>query len=162
MADLAAREATVQEKTNMQVKEIMTENPTCCTPETSVHQVTRIMVENDCGSVPVVDGDETRRLIGIITDRDICCRAIAEGKNPLNMKVFDLMTRAPVTVTPETTVEDCCTIMEEKLIRRVPVVNAKGECCGIVAQADLATGAPRQAEEVVREISKATGAASNM
>lgn len=146
----------------MNVKEIMTENPRCCTPETGLEEVARIMVASDCGAVPVVDDLKTRLLVGIVTDRDICCRAIAEGKNPLDLQALDVMSSAPVAVTPETSVEECCKLMEEKMIRRVPVVNSQGGCCGIVAQADLAANAPRQAEEVVREVSKATSAASKI
>ena len=98
--------------------------------------------------------------VGIVTDRDICCRTVAEGKNPLEMRAGDCMSSPCVTVTPEMSVEDCCRMMEEK-IRRVPVVDERDACCGIVAQADIARHAPEQeTAEVVKEVSRAAGSGS--
>lgn len=139
----------------MQVKEIMTENPACCTPETSLQEAARLMVEHDCGCVPVVENNENMKPVGTITDRDICCRTIAEGKNPLEMTAGDCMTTPVVTVAEDASVDDCCRVMEEKQVRRVPVVDAKGGCCGIVAQADIAQHASTaRAGNVVREVSQ--------
>ena len=75
----------------MEVREIMTENPACCTPDATLQEVARLMVENDCGLVPIVDALDTRRLVGVISDRDICCRVIAEGQNPLELTAADAM-----------------------------------------------------------------------
>ncbi len=136
----------------MQVQDIMTKNPTCCAPKTTLQEVAKQMVENDCGEIPIV---ENNRLIGVITDRDICCRAVAEGKNPLDMTASEVMTSPAVSVTPETSVEDCCNTMEENQIRRVPVVDETGRCCGIVAQADIAAHADEEdIAEVVEKISE--------
>jgi len=138
----------------MQVRQIMTENPACCGPDASLAEVARMMVENNCGEIPVVHGSDNRP-IGVITDRDITCRAVAQGKNPLQMKARECMSTPALTVTPEMSLEDCCRIMEEKQIRRIPVVDERGSCCGIVAQADIALKTPdRQAAEVVRDISR--------
>ena len=145
----------------MQVKEIMTENPVCCAPDTSLQEVARMMVDHDCGEIPVVD--ENRKPVGVVTDRDITCRAVAEGKNPLEMTARDCMTTPCVTVTEETSVEDCCKTMEANMIRRVPVVDESGACCGIVAQADIAEKAPeRDAAEVVNQVSQPTEEASKV
>lgn len=139
----------------MQVREIMTANPACCTPETSLQETARLMVEHDCGCVPVVENTENMKPVGTITDRDICCRTVAEGKNPLEMTAGDCMTTPVVTVAEDASVDDCCRVMEEKQVRRVPVVDAKGGCCGIVAQADIAQHASTaRAGEVVREVSQ--------
>ena len=146
----------------MEVREIMTENPACCTPDATLQDVARLMVENDCGLVPVVDALDTRRLIGVITDRDICCRVIAEGHNPLELRATDVMSSSPVAVTEDASVKNVCVLMEDKMIRRVPVVDEVGNCCGIVTQADLAKRAPAHISEVVREVSQATSAASNV
>ena len=139
----------------MQVKEVMTANPACCTTDTPLPEVARMMVDNDCGEIPVVENKESRIPVGVVTDRDIVCRTVAKDKNPLELTAADCMSTSIVTVTPDTPVEECCRIMEEKQIRRVPVVDANGACCGIVALADLARGAKRGvAGEVVKEVSE--------
>jgi CBS domain-containing protein len=145
----------------MQVKDIMTRDPACCTPDTNLQEVARLMVERDCGGIPVVDDRQNMKPVGIVTDRDICCRTVAEGKNPLEMTAGDCMSSPCVTVTPEMGVEDCCRMMEENKIRRVPVVDERGACCGIVAQADIALHAPEQETAgVVKEVSRAAGSGS--
>lgn len=139
----------------MKVNEIMSKDPACCTPESRLGEVARLMVENDCGEIPVVDSKRTMRPVGVITDRDIVVRTVAEGKNPLEAEAGDCMSSPAVTVTPETSVEECCDIMEERQLRRVPVVDDAGACCGIVAQADIARHAPTdQTAEVVKEVSR--------
>ncbi len=141
----------------MLVKEIMTENPACCTADTNLQEVAKMMVDNDCGCIPVVEDTTHNKAIGTITDRDICCRSVAEGKNPLEMSASDVMTKNVITVTPETSVEDCCNTMEDNQIRRVVVVDDEGSCCGMVAQADIANNASNnKTAEVVQELSKAT------
>jgi CBS domain-containing protein len=93
--------------------------------------------------------------VGMITDRDITCRVVAKGQNPLDLTAQDAMTTTVVSVTPETSIEDCCDLMEESQIRRVAVVDANGACCGIVAQADVANNASgSKTAEVVQEVSK--------
>ena len=139
----------------MNVKDIMTKDPACCTAETSLQEVAQIMVDHDCGCVPVVDSEESKIPVGMITDRDITTRVVAEGKNPLDLTAADAMTSTVVSVTPETSIEECCNVMESSQIRRVAVVDANGSCCGIVAQADIATNAPAfETAEVVQEVSK--------
>ena len=135
------------------VKIIMTENPACCDPDTSLQEVAKMMVEKDCGCIPVVD--ENSKPIGMITDRDITVRTVAKGQNPLDLTAGKVMTSDVYTVTPETSIEECCRLMEEKQVRRVAVVDAKGTCCGMVAQADIANYASRkQTAEVVQQVSK--------
>ena len=138
----------------MQVKDIMTPNPACCNDDTPLEKVARLMVENDCGEIPIVDDENSRRLVGVITDRDIVCRTIADGKNPLDFTAGDCMTTEVVAVTPTTALEECCRLMEDKQIRRVPVVDETGGCVGIVALADIAReGRKVTAGEVVKEVS---------
>lgn len=144
----------------MRIAEIMTRNPTCCTPNSGLGTVARMMAECDCGEIPVVDNEQDRRPIGVITDRDIVCRTVARGKNPLELFARDCMTTPAVTITQDATVEDCCRLMEQRQIRRVPVVDQNGRCCGIVAQADLARHLPTQhLVGVVKQVS-AGGTAS--
>jgi CBS domain-containing protein len=145
----------------MQVKEIMTADPACCMPETALQEVALMMIDHDCGEIPVVENKDTKRPIGVITDRDIVCRIVAKGLNPLDLTVADCLTTPCVTVTPEMSLGACTWIMEDKKIRRVPVVDADGGCCGIVALADIARrGKSGVTAEVVKEVSEPTAAAS--
>ena len=119
------------------------------------------MVVKDCGEIPVIENTVTRIPIGVITDRDIVCRTIANDLNPLDLTAADCMTQAIVTVTPEMSLEECCKIMEQKLIRRVPVVDERGACVGIVALADISLHTGKNvAGHIVREVSEPTLSAS--
>jgi CBS domain-containing protein len=139
----------------MKVSEIMTKNPAVCEPETTLQEVARLMVKNDCGEIPVVDSRRTMRPVGVVTDRDIVVRCVAEGKNPLEHDAGDVMSSPVVTVTPDTDIDDVGDRMEENQVRRIPVVDEAGTICGIVAQADIARHAhPREVAEVVREVSR--------
>ncbi|HSS20858.1 MAG TPA: CBS domain-containing protein [Pyrinomonadaceae bacterium] len=139
----------------MQVKDVMTADPTCCTADTSLTDVATMMVDNDCGEIPVVESNDNKKPVGVVTDRDIVCRIVAKGTNPLDKTAADCMTQPVVTVTPDTPVDECCRLMEAKLIRRVPVVDEQGTVCGIVALADIARLAQKNAAgEVIREVSE--------
>ncbi len=143
----------------MNVNEIMTSDPACCPPDTNLQDVAKMMVDNDCGCIPVVESKESKIPVGMITDRDITTRIVAEGKNPLDLTAADAMSPSVITVTPETSVEECCNLMEENQLRRLAVVDDTGECCGMIAQADIATNASKsKTAEVVQEVSKASAA----
>src|SRR3954468_6891634 len=142
----------------MRVNDIMTENPVCCVGETNLEEVSRMMVENDCGAIPVVEDQEHWKPIGIITDRDIVCRAVAEGRNPLEMTAEECMTPSPVTVTPITPIQECIELMEKHQLRRILVVEENGSCCGGFAKADIARHADnKETAEVVEEVSRPQG-----
>ena len=146
----------------MYVREIMTTNPACCTPNTSLRDVARLMVERDCGEIPVIERGNNGRPLGVITDRDITCRTVAAGRNPLELTAADCMTTPVVTVTADDSLDACCDTMERHQIRRVPVVDAQGSCCGIVSQADIARAASASiTAEVLREVSEPNGAISH-
>ncbi len=141
----------------MQVKDIMTVAPACCTSDTPLDEVARMMVEHHCGCIPVVRDQSSRHLIGVVTDRDIVCRSLAQGVNPLEISVEECMSQPPVTIRPEATVEACCNALERHLLRRLPVVDEQGNCIGIVAQADIARAASQaRTGEVVRAVSEPT------
>lgn len=145
----------------MQVREIMTENPACSTPETTVQELAQTMADCDCGEIPILD--EQRKLAGVVTDRDIACRAVARGKDPTQTTAREIMSSPAVTVTPQTSVEDCSEVMESNQIRRVPVVDASGVCCGIVSQADIARALPEHhVGRTVRNVSQPTPSASSV
>jgi len=139
----------------MRVKELMSPDPACCTRDTNLQEVARLMCDYDCGEIPVVDDRNNMRVIGVVTDRDITCRSVAKGKNPLEMTADSCMSSPVVTVTPDTTVDEACRLMETHQIRRIPVVDPEQRCLGIVSQADLARNAtPMQTAEVVAEVSR--------
>jgi CBS domain-containing protein len=142
----------------MQIREIMTPNPTCCTPDTTLQEVARLMQENDCGCIPVVDSQSGMKPVGTITDRDITIRTVAANRNPINMKASEIMTTNIATVKPQMSIEQCFDVMEDREIRRVLVVDEQGKCCGIVAQADVVQSNinPVRTNEVIREISESS------
>jgi CBS domain-containing protein len=140
----------------MDVRSAMTGDPAACTPNTPLHLVARMMVDNDCGEIPVVDDHESRKPVGVVTDRDIAVRTVARGINPLDVPASECMTTPVVTVSPDCDLKACCDLMEKHQIRRVVVVDNDGRLCGIVAVADIAKSASRgETGEVVKEVSEA-------
>ena len=134
-------------------RDVMTQDPACCSPNATLDEVAKLMIENDCGEIPVVDASD--RPIGVITDRDIVCRAVAEGKNPAAHTVESVMSQPVITVRADAAIDDVLKTMERHKIRRVPVIDDGGCCTGIIAQADLASEAPpEKAAELVREVSR--------
>lgn len=140
----------------MQVREIMTRNPVCCAPDSTLQEVARMMQENDCGCIPVVNSLTEMKPVGTITDRDITIRTLAANQNPMSMIASSIMTSDIATVTPQMSVEECFDVMEDREIRRVLVVDEQGKCCGIVAQADIVQSGvnPSRTNKVIREISE--------
>ena len=137
---------------DMEIRELMTKNPACCSPSDSVANAASLMAKNDCGQIPVTDSNGD--LIGVITDRDIACRCVAEGKSAETL-VEDIMSSSPITVTIDASVAECCKKMEDNQVRRLPVVDDAGRCCGIVSQADIARHAgEHQTGDLVREVSE--------
>ena len=138
----------------MTVKDLMTPNPACCTMDTPLQQVARMMVQCDCGEIPVVEHSDLMRPVGVVTDRDIVVRALAEGRNPLTLTAGHVMSGPPVTVTPDDSADAVKRLMETHQIRRVPVVGRDRILCGIVSLADIARRDQRQAiGEVVHQVS---------
>ena len=121
----------------MRVRDVMTPDPACCTPNSTARDAAILMRDNDCGSLPVVESESSRRLLGTVTDRDLAIRGLAEGKGPAT-PIGDLMTNGPTTAAPEDEVEVVRDVMIAQQVRRVPVVDEHGLVVGIVAQADIA------------------------
>lgn len=139
----------------MEIREMMTKDPACSSPDTSLQELARLMLENDCGAIPIVDGNTP---VGIVSDRDIAVRAVAEGRNPLDMKASDIMSSPVATITEDSSIDELFDVMEDRQIRRVVVVNADGEVCGIVAQADIAELADAEdVADVVEKVSEPSG-----
>lgn len=147
----------------MKVSDVMTNDPTMCTPTTSLRDVARMMVDYDCGCIPVVEDLQNRKLIGVLTDRDIAARAVSEGRNPLELTARDIMSKQVVSTTSNADVQEVERLMSEHRIRRVPVVTANNAVTGMIAQADIARNAnSRDAGSVVREVSRPSTDASKV
>jgi CBS domain-containing protein len=147
-------------ETNMKCKEIMTEDPVCCLPGDTVDQAAQLMEDEDVGSIPVVADQKTRRLIGIITDRDLALKVVAAARHIPSVTIEEVMSRNPVTCHADDDLHKAVDAMEKNRVRRVPVVDDNNQIVGIIAQADIATRArePETTAQVVEEISKSATA----
>lgn len=138
-------------ESNRSVKDVMTPNPRTVTRETSVVEAAKLMTSEDVGPLPVVEGGE---LVGIVTDRDLVVRVLAEGRNPESTTVGDVCSPQPVSVEPDADLSQALALLARHQVRRLPV--AEGDrLVGIVAQADVARELPHEdVGEVVEDISR--------
>ena len=121
------------------VSEVMTREPVSCEPGDSITKVAEIMKRQDVGAVPVVDSPGSRRLVGIVTDRDIVLKVLAAGRNVQGATAKDAMTPNPASCREDAEVNHTVAHMAARQVRRMPIVDAEGRLVGIVAQADVAT-----------------------
>jgi CBS domain-containing protein len=121
----------------MNVSDAMTKQLVCCLKSDTAQSVAALMKRHDIGSVPVVADLVSKRLEGIVTDRDICVRLIAENRDPVTTHIAALMTPNPITCAPDDQLQQCEDLMREHKVRRIPVVDKEGRCLGVVAQADI-------------------------
>ncbi|MBI3912192.1 MAG: CBS domain-containing protein [Armatimonadetes bacterium] len=145
----------------MQVREIMTPDPVYVTPDARLNEVALLMMQYDCGGIPVVTDLESRRLIGIITDRDIISRVVAQDRNPMAVTALDAMTADPKTLPLDAPVETALEIMRRFRIRRVPIVEENGACVGIVTLSDFALRMPTPRREVRATVEEVTAAGAH-
>jgi len=139
----------------MKIREVMSTNPVCCLPGDSAQRVARILCDHNIGSIPVVMDQDSRKLVGVITDRDLCCSVIADGLDPKATAIEKFMTLNPVTCREGENVENCERLMQEHQVRRIPIVDPEDRVIGIVAQADVALkDKPERVSKTVAEISK--------
>jgi CBS domain-containing protein len=143
----------------MKIQDIMTKDPTCVTPGTTVRDAAKLMQREDTGILPVVESEGTKKLVGVVTDRDIAIRVVAEGRDG-NTRVSDVMTTSRLaTLRPDADVDDVMDTMANEQVRRVPIVDERGTLVGIVAQADVVRKArdDKKAERTVEKISEPSG-----
>ncbi|MCE3287927.1 MAG: signal-transduction protein [Gaiellaceae bacterium] len=134
------------------VHEVMTDRPRCVTAETTVSEAAQLMKSDDVGSLPVLDGEQ---LAGMITDRDIVVRAIAEGKDPRGMPVREVASRELVRVNADDDLSSALQLMASQQVRRLPVVDDDGRLVGILAQADVAREAKdKDSGQMLQDISQ--------
>ncbi|HEX2520754.1 MAG TPA: CBS domain-containing protein [Terriglobia bacterium] len=139
-------------------QEVMTPNPVCCLSSDKVDRAAQIMKAEDVGSIPVIEGLQARRVVGIVTDRDIVLKVVANGRDPENVFVNEIMTGRPVTCRLDDDLQHLLHAMAEHQVRRIPIVDIQNRIVGIVAQGDVATRMeePVKTAEVVRKISRPT------
>jgi CBS domain-containing protein len=134
------------------IKDVMTSNPCTIDADKSVAYAAKMMRDEDVGLAPIVEGD---KLIGMLTDRDIAIRVVAEGKDPNQVNVRDVASKQVVTIDPQQDLDEALRIMAKHQVRRLPVVEEDGKLVGVVAQADVAReGDDKQTGALVEEISK--------
>ncbi len=145
----------------MQANEIMTPTPVTANPETTACEAAQLMEKHDCGALPIVE-QGSGRLVGVVTDRDLAIRALAQGK-PADTPVRELMTGSPHCARPEDDLDRVEELMAREQIRRVPVVDEQGRPVGVIAQADLARAlhavGRKDFGKVLERISEPVGAA---
>jgi CBS domain-containing protein len=138
------------------VTSLMTANPACCNANTPLRDVARMMIDHDCGQIPVIDDKGVP--LGVVTDRDIATRIVAEGRDTTSATARDAMSSPVQTVREDSSLKDAVCLMEASKIRRVPVVDASGTLTGIVSIADIAlAGKTAATAEVVKEVSEPSG-----
>jgi CBS domain-containing protein len=134
------------------VRDAMTSNPRSIEPSTMVADAAKLMKAEDVGSLPIVEGDQ---LVGMVTDRDIVIRAVAERKDPQSTTVGEIASRDIVTVDLEQDLDEALRLMAQHQVRRLPVAEEDGRLVGILAQADVAReGTDAKTGQVVQEISE--------
>jgi CBS domain-containing protein len=121
----------------MKASEIMTPSPRTCTPQASVQEVAQLMQEADTGVIPIVESEGSQRLVGLVTDRDLAIRVLAQGLGG-DASVSEAMSAEVAGVRPDDDLKTVRRLMEERQVRRIPVCDEQGRCLGIISQADLA------------------------
>jgi CBS domain-containing protein len=136
--------------------DVMTKDPVCAYPDDTVAHVARLMRSEDIGPVPIIQDDASKKLVGIVTDRDLAIKVVAEERDPKNTRVNDVMSTDVVTCRAGDKIEMALDAMSKNQLRRIPVVDNGNMLVGIIAQADIATrmNAPEKTGEVVKEISE--------
>jgi CBS domain-containing protein len=135
---------------------VMTKNPVCCLPNDMVAKVAQLMKRENIGPIPVIENEETRKLVGIVTDRDLALKIVAEGRDAKSTKVEAVMTRKVVTCRAEDDLQIALDAMSKHQLRRIPIVDNDNKILGIISQADVATriDQPEKTAAVVKGISQ--------
>ena len=140
----------------MKCKQAMTPDPVCCIPTDTVSRVAKTMKTEDVGSLPVCESRSSRKLVGIITDRDLAIKVIADSRDPSKVTTADVMTWNPMTCHPDDDLDIAVHSMQSEQVRRIPIVDDAGVLVGIISQADIALrgSRPERTGEMVEDISR--------
>ena len=136
----------------MQVKEVMTREVMTVGPDASLYEVARIMRDDDIGSVLITEGHD---VLGVVTDRDLVVRGIAEHRDVMMTRAREVMSEAVFCCTEDAPIEDVLAEMADEQVRRVPVLNGARHLVGVVSLGDLSQAKARSAGDVLKEISRA-------
>ena len=138
--------------------EVMTKNPVCCRPDDMAEKAAQLMQSENIGSIPVIEIEQTQKLVGIVTDRDLALKIVAKGQDAKSTKVEAVMTRQMVTCRAGDDLQIALDAMAEHQLRRIPIVDNDNRIVGIIAQADVATrvNQPEKTAEMVKEISQSS------
>jgi CBS domain-containing protein len=136
--------------------EIMTKDLTCCLPNEMVSKVAQMMKKANIGSIPVIEDEHSKKLIGIVTDRDLTVKVVAEDRDAKTTKVNAVMTHNVITCHPEDNLQVALDLMSKNQLRRLPVLDKDNKLVGIIAQADVATrgNEPEETAAMVKGISR--------
>lgn len=138
----------------MLIREAMTPTPACCRPDSAITDVARLMVEHDCGAIPVTETGKPDTALGILTDRDITTRVVAKDKNPEEVQARNIMTGAVASIDPNDDIDEAVERMAEKKVRRL-VVQEGDQCVGLISLADIARNtSTHRAGQLLQEISE--------
>ena len=144
----------------MKAQDIMAKNPRCVTPRTTVQEAARLMKSEDVGALPVISDERSGKLVGMITDRDIAIRVVADGKNGDTCLVEEVMSKSSLAVARTTdSVDDVMKVMGREQVRRIPIVDDNQKVVGVVSQADVVRKASSdvRAEHTIEKISEPGG-----
>jgi CBS domain-containing protein len=146
----------------MKAQDIMAKNPKVVTPETTIREAARLMQSENVGMLPVVRSEGSRNIVGVVTDRDITIRHVAEGHTSPDCPVREAMSSHVKTAKNTDSVDDVMKLMGSEQVRRIPIVDERGDLVGVVAQADLVREADdKKAERTVEKISEPSSRHSN-
>jgi len=139
-------------------KKVMTRNPVCCLPNDTLTKAAELMKSQNIGSVPVIENDQTKKLVGIVTDRDLMLKVVADGLDARSTKVEAVMTHKVVTCRAGADLQKALDAMSKHQLRRIPVVNKNNIILGIISQADVAIryNHPRKTASMIKGISQST------
>jgi CBS domain-containing protein len=137
-------------------REVMTGDPVCCVPADTVARIAKLMKTENIGSVPICEDRHGKKLLGIVTDRDLALQVVAENRDASSTKAQDVMTRVPLTCRADDNLQTALDAMEKHQVRRIPVVDDDRRLIGMISQADVAVRSdqPEKTAEVVEEISR--------
>jgi len=135
--------------------DVMTKDPICCLPDDTVVKAAKLMKTGNFGSIPVIENEQTKKLVGIVTDRDLALTIVAEARDSRDIKVESVMTTGMITCLAQDDLQKALDAMSTHQLRRIPVVDLNDRILGIIAQADVATRVnyPEKTAEVVKDIS---------
>ena len=144
----------------MKIKHVMTKDPTCCVPSDTAQRAASLMRDEQAGVIPVIENEQSQKIVGVVTDRDLCMNVVAEGRDPRTTRVEECMTSAVVSCSSQDAVEKATELMRENQIRRIPVVDEQRRLVGIVSMADVVGRAnvkTTETHETLKSVSAPSG-----